>query len=157
MNKKFQLITSILIVLLVVLLVWIFISYYKESSMPIEPVYDNTPVNIENFANNNENETKIIPEKQTENDNEIENNNENNNVVDNTQNEENKQEKPKNNQATSGNGIIMTSNTTTSNAEKQKVLTEIDNALNELLIVVDIVKTVDEERLGLDIGNEVQP
>ena len=55
-----------------------------------------------------------------------------------------------------GSSVIISSDPNISNAEKQQILTELDEALSELLIVVDSVTIVDETRLGIDEEVEVQ-
>lgn len=52
--------------------------------------------------------------------------------------------------------MVISSNEETSNAEKQQVLSEIDQALKGLLDVVGKVETVDEERLDATLEREVE-
>lgn len=146
MNKTFQTITSILIIVLLFLLMWVFISYYtspveiKETNKNINanvPAPDvQVPVNndsiIQDVSSNllANNET-ITPPSQTVTE-----------IIKDTNME---------------GSVIISSDPNISNSEKQQVLNEIDEALSELLVVVDSVTTVDETRLGIEEEVEVQP
>lgn len=55
----------------------------------------------------------------------------------------------------SSNQLVITSDSETSNQEKQQILTEIDEALKGLLEAVGKVETVDEERLNTTLDSEV--
>ena len=52
---------------------------------------------------------------------------------------------------------VISSNTETSNQEKQQVLNELDSALQGLLEAVGKVPTVDEQKLDASLESEVQP
>lgn len=145
MNNLYKVISTVLMIALILVLVWILVNYYKETPT-VSPSIVNPSLN-----------TTTIPERSGEDDsslfqNQKENEDENVDVVqddindkpEETQNEEKKDP------------IIITSSEQTSNKEKQEVLTEIDKTLMELLKVVDKVQTVDETRLGID-ESEVQP
>lgn len=146
MNKTFQTITTILIIVLLFLLMWVFISYYtspveiKETNKNIN---SNVPSpNVQVPVNNSsiisdvssdllvDNET-ITPPSQTVTE-----------IIKDTNME---------------GSVIISSDPNISNSEKQQVLNEIDEALSELLVVVDSVTTVDETRLGIEEEVEVQP
>lgn len=154
MNNIFKIISTILMIILILVLMWVLINYYKD-----EPVSNISP----NIINQSSNINNVIPEKKDdENNPTILPNNEkepNNSGVDIGNNGN---EAPENGQQNSGQDgenndpVIITSSEQTSNAEKQEVLTEIDKTLMELLKVVDKVQTVDETRLGID-ESEVQP
>lgn len=146
MNKTFQTITSILIILLLFLLMWVFISYYTS---PVEPKEVSFNVNtnipspgIQVPANPDLIDQSLPHESLTKAD---EKNQSTPTVTDII-----KETEPESK-------VIISSNSETSNAEKQQVLNEIDEALSELLLVVDSVTVVDETRLGIDEGVEVQP
>lgn len=145
MNNLYKVISTVLMIALILVLVWILVNYYKETPT-VSPSIVNPSLN-----------TTTIPERSGEDDSSLfqkqkESEDENVDVVQNdindkpeeTQNEEKKDP------------IIITSSEQTSNKEKQEVLTEIDKTLMELLKVVDKVQTVDETRLGID-ESEVQP
>lgn len=154
MNKAFQTVTTILIIVLLFLLLWIFVSYYNSpvENVVVPPVNNNNvPLPVIN------NPTEIALPSVDEID-EKDNQSENqqplsgiDDVPDASVTEIIKQG------STNEGSIIISSDTNISNFEKQQVLTEIDEALSELLLVVDSVKTVDETRLGIDEEIEVQP
>lgn len=157
MNKTFQTVTSILIIILLFLLVWVFVSYYTE------PSPTNTVISEKNDINNVQSpiDDEII--NITEQDNEL--NIDNQPQQDNVQDLISEFDTPtitivekveQNINNNEGNSVIISSDPNISNSDKQQVLTEIDEALSELLIVVDSVTTVDETRLGIDEEVEVQ-
>ena len=157
MNKTFQTVTSILIIILLFLLVWVFVSYYTE------PSPTNTVISEKNDINNVQSpiDDEII--NITEQDNEL--NIDNQPQQDNVQDLISEFDTPtitivekveQNINNNEGNSVIISSDPNISNSNKQQVLTEIDEALSELLIVVDSVTTVDETRLGIDEEVEVQ-
>lgn len=144
MNKKFQTITSILIILLLFLLMWVFISYYTS---PIEQKETNFNINANipspsiSVPANPDFSSQTIPyEPSTK----TEGSNQPGQTVTDIIKE------------TNPGSVIISSNSETSNAEKQQVLNEIDDALNELLLVIDSVTVVDETRLGIEEEVEVQ-
>ncbi len=154
MNNIFKIISTILMIILILVLMWVLINYYKD-----EPVSNISP----NIINQSGNINNVIPEKKDdENNPTILPNNEkeaNNSGVEigNNGSEDPENGQPNNGQDGENNDpVIITSSEQTSNAEKQEVLTEIDKTLMELLKVVDKVQTVDETRLGID-ESEVQP
>lgn len=144
MNKMFQTITSILIIILLFLLMWVFISYYtsptetKESNFTTNVNIPSPKVQIPIIDSENQLEpSSTIGEEKVEQPSQT--------VTDGI-----KEKNPET-------SVIISSNPNTSNAEKQQVLNEIDEALSELLLVVDSVTVVDETRLGIEEGVEVQP
>ncbi len=144
MNKMFQTITSILIIILLFLLMWVFISYYtsptetKESNFTTNANIPSPKVQIPIIDSENQLEpSSTIGEEKVEQPSQT--------VTDGI-----KEKNPET-------SVIISSNPNTSNAEKQQVLNEIDEALSELLLVVDSVTVVDETRLGIEEGVEVQP
>ena len=154
MNNIFKIISTILMIILILVLMWVLINYYKD-----EPVSNISP----NIINQSSNINNVIPEKKDDGNNPtILPNNEkepNNSGVEigNNGSEDPENGQPNNGQDGENNDpVIITSSEQTSNAEKQEVLTEIDKTLMELLKVVDKVQTVDETRLGID-ESEVQP
>ncbi|MBR4110833.1 MAG: hypothetical protein IKK43_04010 [Clostridia bacterium] len=156
MNKTFQTVTSILIIILLFLLVWIFVSYYTEPSSTniIEPVINDNnnvqpPIDKENLDINKQDDKLSSDDQPQQDDNpdvNVEIDTPITTVVDKIEESINKE----------GSSVIISSDTNTSNAEKQQVLTELDEALSELLVVVDSVTIVDETRLGIDEEVEVQ-
>lgn len=153
MNKTFQTITSVLIIVLLFLLVWVFVSYYTS---PVE-VEVNQPENVNNNIPTPIVQNPVVNDNETVNENKIDNVKEDEiNITDeNTSSVIQVTEKIDNNK--NEGSVIISSDPNISNAEKQQVLTEIDEALSELLVVVDSVTTVDETRLGIDEEVEVQP
>ena len=153
MNKTFQTITSVLIIVLLFLLVWVFVSYYTS---PVE-VEVNQSENVNNSIPTPIVQNPVVNDNETVNDNKIDNVKEDeiNMTDENTSSVIQVTEKIDNNK--NEGSVIISSDPNISNAEKQQVLTEIDEALSELLVVVDSVTTVDETRLGIDEEVEVQP
>ena len=154
MNNIFKIISTILMIILILVLMWVLINYYKD-----EPVSNISP----NIINQSSNINNVIPEKKDdENNPTILPNNEKEPNNSGVEIGNNGNEAPENGQQNNGQDgenndpVIITSSEQTSNAEKQEVLTEIDKTLMELLKVVDKVQTVDETRLGID-ESEVQP
>lgn len=147
MNKMFQTITSVLIIVLLFLLMWVFISYYTS---PVETRETNFTIN-----NNVPSPDIQIPiTSDIDNQNQLEKSS--------TDGEEITKQTPQTvtdtiNEKNPETSVIISSSPNTSNAEKQQVLNEIDEALSELLLVVDSVRVVDETRLGIEEGVEVQP
>ena len=154
MNNIFKIISTILMIILILVLMWVLINYYKD-----EPVSNISP----NIINQSSNINNVIPEKKDDGNNPT--------ILPNKEKEPNNSgveignngnEAPEDGQQNNGQDgenndpVIITSSEQTSNAEKQEVLTEIDKTLMELLKVVDKVQTVDETRLGID-ESDVQP
>lgn len=154
MNKTFQTITSVLMIILLFLLVWVFVSYYIEPApTPVIPVVnDNNNVQppIDKEINKQDDKSNVdsqqqddVPEVNVD-------------IVDNPPPTTVVEKVDENINKNEGSSVIISSDPNISNSDKQQVLTEIDEALSELLIVVDSVTTVDETRLGIDEEVEVQ-
>lgn len=142
MNTKFKMITTALLIILITFLIWIVIAYYTQPSN-ILPT-NNTPIdNVigkDIITSTNKDDETIISSDPTNEDNKDEEIKTTDKVI--TPTEENK-------------GLIMSSDPKTSNTEKQQVLTELDDALMQLLDVIDMVQTVDESKLPTN-ESEVQ-
>lgn len=155
MNKTFQTVTSVLIIILLFLLVWIFVSYYTEPSpnTVIPVINDNNnvqpPIDKE-IIDVNKQDDKLNSDAQIQQDDipdiNIEIDNPTTTIVEKVEENINKE----------GTSVIISSDPNISNSDKQQVLTQIDEALSELLVVVDSVTIVDETRLGIDEEVEVQ-
>ena len=176
MNKKFNLIMNILIVILIVALVFVMMNYYVGNSEGIPTNTDKIsedilPSNKDGIITNNSgtkentNDAIIVIEisGDIENDSgetegisgeKIEVSGEaegmENEVVLSDKNPI-KNETPKDENKT----LIITSENEISSKEKKEILTELDKTLMELLDVVDKVQAVDETRLIVD-DSEVQ-
>ena len=157
MNKTFQTVTSILIIILLFLLVWVFVSYYTEpsSTNTIDPIINvnsnvQSPIDKEIIDSSNQDD-ELNNDNQPQQDNvsdvNIEIDTPTTTIVEKVEENVNKNE---------GSSVIISSDPNISNSDKQQVLTQIDEALSELLVVVDSVTTVDETRLGIDEEVEVQ-
>lgn len=146
MNKTFQTITTILIIVLLFLLMWVFISYYTS---PVEIKETNKNINSNVPSPNVQvpvNNSSIISDVSSD------------LLVDNETTTPPSQTVTEIIKDTNMEGsVIISSDPNISNSEKQQVLNEIDEALSELLVVVDSVTTVDETRLGIEEEVEVQP
>ena len=150
-------------IILILLLIWVLVSYYKEDPFTATPSNPVTVPPIEEPIDNN----VIIDEKENRNDEEdpnssVENNGENEVQEPLDGNNESTEPALETNDKpgrdwppTSKDPVVMESADQTSNREKQEVLTEIDKTLMELLQVVDKVQPIDETRLGID-ESEVQ-
>ena len=161
MNKNFKVAITLLMAILILILIWVLVKYYKADPFTaVTSTTVDTPINEDNSSISIENNSSIVIEQ---NDNEIIENveikdelDENSAIEDENNQEEKKQEelptKPINQPKEP---VVISSSENTSNAEKQEVLNEIDKALMELLQVVDKVQGVDETRLGID-ESEVQ-
>lgn len=153
MNKTFQTVTSVLIIILLFLLVWVFVSYYIEPvpDPAIPVVNDNSnvqpPIDKEYIDITIPSEPDIDIQQENNSSDEEE-------IIPNTTVTDIIKENTTDNQE--GSSVIISSDPNISNAEKQQILTELDEALSELLIVVDSVTIVDETRLGIDEEVEVQ-
>ena len=157
MNNIFKIVSTILMILLILILMWVLISYYSEEPIStISPDYvsetlDTTTEKQDglDIVIKQENISDVPSEIDKEIDKYIEDaniENEPQQVTTQAQTPNDKDENP----------VIIQSSEQTSNAEKQEVLTEIDKTLMELLQVVDKVQPVDESRLGIE-ESEVQP
>ncbi|MBO5178809.1 MAG: hypothetical protein J6B87_00460 [Clostridia bacterium] len=157
MNKTFQTVTSVLIIILLFLLVWVFVSYYTEpsSTNTIDPIINvnsnvQSPIDkeiIDSSKQDDELNNDNQPQQDNVSDVNIEIDTPTTTIVEKVEENVNKNE---------GSSVIISSDPNISNSDKQQVLTQIDEALSELLVVVDSVTTVDETRLGIDEEVEVQ-
>lgn len=143
MNNLYKVISTVLMIALILVLVWILVNYYKETPT-VSPSIVNPSPNTTTIPEKNNEDNSSFFQNEKENKGEDVEQDEVNDKTDEVPNEEKKDP------------IIITSSEQTSNKEKQEVLTEIDKTLMELLKVVDKVQTVDETRLGID-ESEVQP
>lgn len=166
MNKKFDIISMILIIVLTFVLVAFIFNYFTSSdSDEFSPVSSNSTIIgsdvVENMSGSN---TLIISTPVVENEKPPENTSE---II--------KQDSNSGEQVlASGDGIIqdvytkppetskevtpviITSNDNISDKEKKEVLKELDETLMDLLDVIETVQTVDESRLPSE-ESEVQP
>ncbi|MBQ9315164.1 MAG: hypothetical protein IJ220_09300 [Clostridia bacterium] len=174
MKSNFKTISTILIIVLVSLLIWILIKYYNtpikvsNPMIELEKSENNSNTNhdnpiviganssgeyaIENVPNSNDSqEQKTIINSSGE-------------ITTGLNSDENlkqfepekiKQDENPQKINDKSNQVIITSEDTMTNKEKREILTELDNTLMELLDVVDKVQTVDETRLITD-ESEVQ-
>lgn len=151
MKTDFKFISTLLIVMLTVLLVAIFISYFNEPFVINTDVLDNKlPIanHDDNIDDIGENEKDLISGESFIKSAEVssesvsgENNHDDFHIID-----------PQNDDKT----VIITSDDTMTNKEKRQILSELDTALMELLEAVDKVQTVDETRLVNKEESEVQ-
>lgn len=165
MNNVFKLISTILMIILILILVWVLVNYYKADPYTTAPSYsDNTKSTLvvptqdavyqENVkddgiqtidnSSNVENEDKIESDQ-----------NDNNTDIADSNSDSTLPFWKRNEPGKSNDTVVISSSEKTSNTEKQEVLNEIDKALMDLLQVVDKVQTVDESRLGVE-ESEVQ-
>lgn len=134
MNSSFKMITTVLILILIALLVWVAVSYYKQPTnvTPIDTSYITADIiNTENTNN------EVIMSGASD-------------VEDDVQKATDKvipKDKIDDEQS-----VLIISDSKTSDAEKRRILDNIDSTLSELLEVVDKVQTVDETRLIIDEG-----
>ncbi len=138
MNNIFKFISTILMVILILILVWVLVSYYRE-----EPVTFVSPTNNINVVSTDQ-VGSIVDELGKD---------DNNTPIDdvtpienNKTSEDNSQENIPTEPNTTD-PLVIESTIPTSNSEKQEILSEIDKTLMELLEVVDKVKPIDETRL----------
>ena len=169
MNKKFDIISMILIVALTIILIAFVFNYFTKSNettptnidIPFEsvdvptvsgsnPFVSSTPVDIEKIG---EDEHIIDAPTSGENAENQESGENNQGIIDNIKDNETSSE---NQPPKDVNPLIITSNDNVSDKEKKEVLKELDETLMDLLDVIETVKTVDESRLPTD-GSEVQP
>jgi uncharacterized membrane protein YukC len=137
-NNSFKLITTVLIIILIALLIWVAFWYFKQpsNSMPINTDYLTTDIIN---SNNNDTDDVIISGSKDSVEN-VEKATDKVIPVDTISDEE---------------SLLIISDSKTSDSEKQEILDNIDSTLMELLEVVDKVQTVDETRLIID-ESEVQ-
>ena len=164
-------VASAMIVILIVLLIWIFIEYYRNSAFIDTIVFlngdiDASSLNIpsgEYISEENDIENGLIESIIGEKDVVAANKNVSGDEFDNSGNIENITSitendspdiiieiPPKENEQ-----IMISSDPKTSNQEKQEILSEIDEALQGLLEAVGKVETVDETRLDASLDSEV--
>lgn len=171
MNNKIMKISAILIVILSIALIVLFIDYFLRRN--INNTSSEHPSQVSgdiNKTDNNKEPTNISGDTIELNSGEYISGDETNNLID--ENNSNSQKDQTSNDKTQSvmfpNTIIdvvdnnspepvISSNTETSNQEKQQVLDEIDSALQGLLEAVGKVPTVDESKLDASLGSEVQP
>lgn len=197
MNKIIKALTTLMIIVLLVVLIWVYLSYYRGNTSSVLNNEDyNSNVSALNIPNNvsvesgeglvasiikentdkmgssnvstsgedtsiysNENETRVDNNENKSNDNQGEVSKEDETNNQNINN--NSGERMPNtiidipNATQEPNDIMISSSTETSDSEKQKVLNEIDTALQNLLETVGKVQTVDEERLNATLSSEV--
>ena len=175
MNNLIKGIASAMIVILIVLLIWIFLAYYRSSIFVDAIVFSSGDSNVstQNIPSGEyvseakkdiesgliesiikDKDSKANTSGDTKNSLEIDDKKEPvDEEIKNTpdiiielpaQKEENQNEQ-----------IMISSNSETSNQEKQEILSEIDEALQGLLEAVRKVETVDEDRLDATLDSEV--
>ena len=173
MNKKFDIISMVLIIVLTIILIAFVFNYFTKSN---ETTPADSSFNIENInvdvpsvsgSNTFVSSTPIENDKTVEDKHiidasmsgdikEVENQESgetNLGIIDNIK----ENDVPSSNQPQKDiNPLIITSNDNVSDKEKKEVLKELDETLMDLLDVIETVKTVDESRLPTD-GSEVQP
>lgn len=203
MNNIIKAIATAMIIILIAVLIWVFLSYFKENEIidsisstfrsgdfsvstldipsgnSVNEKNDNYTVNnglIESIINNSpeytesgskeiysNSEDKVISDDIG---NDIKSGDENvsgeinNNIQNNNTPAENKSGEKLPNAIIEipedeANQILITSDSQTSNQQKQEILTEIDKALQGLLEAVGKVEVVDEERLNATLNSEV--
>lgn len=173
MNKKFDIISMILIVALTIILIAFVFNYFTKSNettptntdIPFENIHIDVPtvsgsnpfVSSTPLENDKEAEDKHIIDTdvsgEMENIEIQESGESNQGIIDNIKDNE----VPSTSQPPRDvNPLIITSNDNVSDKEKKEVLKELDETLMDLLDVIETVKTVDESRLPTD-GSEVQP
>ena len=180
MNKVIKAIATSMIVILIVALVGIFLSYYKDNEATDTFIFESGNSNVSTLnipsgeyinnvkridISNNEGLIESIIKDSTESNLEdIKNQESNDNNSQNPENINNNNsgdtipytiiDIPDNSKADS-NQFVISSNSQTSNQEKQEVLDEIDKALQGLLEAVGKVEIVDETRLEATLNSEV--
>ena len=179
MNNKIMKITAILIVLLSIALIVLFVGYFLNRRID-DKVTNNNRVSqvsgdkskVQEAPHESGEKTilsgEVLPDDPLT---IIENSGEKVSIPSDETNNENPQDREKEhveNNTSMPNTIIeivdnntpepiISSNTETSNQEKQQVLDEIDSALQGLLEAVGKVPTVDESKLDASLESEVQP
>lgn len=175
MNKKFDIISMVLIIVLTILLITFVFNYFTKSNeiapantdisfedinvnistvSGSNPFVSSTPVNMEKSEENKHIITSMISGEIAEVQ-DHDSGEENLGLIDNIKENEGIPTLPSS-QIKDANPLIITSNDNVSDKEKKEVLKELDETLMDLLDVIETVKTVDESRLPSD-GNEVQP
>ena len=169
MNKKFDTISMILIIVLTFILIGFIFNYFtKPDSDEFSPAISNSTIIgsnvVENMSGSN---TLIIStpvvdnEKTPENVGEIieqgvNNSGDKGNVSSGDGIIKDVYTKPPESTSKDVTPVIITSNDNISDKEKKEVLKELDQTLMDLLDVIENVQTVDESRLPSE-GSEVQP
>ncbi len=150
MNKKFDLISMILIISLTIILIAFVFNYFTDSN-DITPMTTNL-YNIVDIPNVSGSDSIISSNPvQPENEKDIKDTH----IIDTIVSGDTEDEEPS--KSTVPNSpLIITSNDNISDKEKKEVLKELDETLMDLLDVIETVKTVDESRLPAD-ESEVQP
>lgn len=163
MNKKFDIITMVLMTVLVVILIMVMFNYFtrendflaQNSNSHLELIHtipsgDLIPDKIDII----DRESGDMPSGDEVSGDDI--------IASGDEDNQSQVIQPSGNNITSGNDnknpttpVIMTSDDEISNKEKKEILKELDQTLMELLDVVDKVQTVDESRLT-DEESEVQ-
>ncbi len=164
MNKKFDIISMILIIVLTFILVAFIFNYFTNSdSDEFSPVSSNSPIISSNVVENMSGSntliisTPVVTEKETpEKINPVINSGDTN-IVSGDGIIKDVYTNPTNSPETAKEvtPVIITSNDNISDKEKKEVLKELDETLMDLLDVIENVQTVDESRLPSEEG-EVQ-
>lgn len=161
-KKNIMTIASIMIVILALLLVVIFINYNQPlentksptilSSGEAKKPQINNELDVSNNNDSGESNIEIITQSGETTSGEIE-------ADDKVEEKEEpiKNEPKKTDFGTLSEASIISSQTETSNQEKQQILNEIDDALQGLLDAVGKVQTVDEAKLDASLESEVEP
>lgn len=155
MNKKFDIISMILIIALTIILIAFVFNYFTDSN-DITPATTNLTYKIENIVDvpTVSGSDTIISSNPVQPENVKDVNS--THIIDTiVSGETSKEEEPSKNTVPNS-PLIITSNDNISDKEKKEVLKELDETLMDLLDVIETVKTVDESRLP-DDGNEVEP
>lgn len=177
MNKVMKAITTIMIVILLITLIWVFLAYYRGNTLPVFLSGDsNSDVSALNIPNNNTSTSgnegiidSIIKDNLQEIDNKPNKSGDtisgdsgdvSGDVIDNNQTDNSSGETIPNTiidipTEQNPEDVVISSNTETSDVDKQKVLSEIDDALQKLLETVGKVQTVDESKLDASLNSEV--
>ena len=167
MNKRFDTISTILIIVLTFILIGFIFNYFtKSDSDELSPtISSSTMVSSEIVENMSSSDTLIISTpvvdggKTSEKAEEI-TNQENAGVEESTTSGKGIIKdvyiKPPESSSKDVTPVIITSNDNISDKEKKEVLKELDETLMDLLDVIENVQTVDESRLPSE-GSEVQP
>ena len=173
MNRKFDIISTILIIVLTIILIAFVFNYFTKSNetSPADSNihFENINVDVPSVSGSNPfvsstplDSEKIVEDKhiidsagsgETQNAENQESGENNQGIIDNIK--VNVSESSSSSQKET-NPLIITSNDNVSDKEKKEVLKELDETLMDLLDVIETVKTVDESRLPTD-GSEVQP
>lgn len=155
MNKKFDIISMILIIALTIILIAFVFNYFTDSN-DITPATNNLTYKLENIVDvpTVSGSDTIISSNPVQPENEKDVNS--THIIDTiVSGDTSKEEEPSKN-IVPNSPLIITSNDNISDKEKKEVLKELDETLMDLLDVIETVQTVDESRLPTD-GNEVEP